>query len=268
MPEDLTRLFEAVFTRYGWDFRAYSPAALKRRVDRHLQHEGLGSTAELEARVLADPVAMNRLFGALTIHVSAMFRDPSFFRIFREQVTPLLATYPYLRLWVAGCASGEEAYSLAIVLHECNLLERARIYATDINDRILEQARAGIYPLAQMREYTRNYQAAGGQTSFGDYYTADSAHAVLRPLLRRHLVFAAHNLVGDASFNEFHVIFCRNVMIYFTRALQGRVHRLFYQSLLTFGYLGLGRSENIRFSHHEADYEPVAAPHRLYRKIR
>jgi chemotaxis protein methyltransferase CheR len=259
---------DSIFTRYGWDFRAYAPASLKRRVTRHLQLEGLPSVGALREQVLSDPVAMNRFFSSLTVHVSAMFRDPMFFRVFREQVTPLLATYPYLRLWVAGVATGEEAYSLAIILHEANLLERSRIYATDISDRVLERASSGIYPLAQMRDYTRNYQAAGGQSSFGDYYTADSANAVLRPFLRCNLVFAAHNLVGDASFNEFHVIFCRNVMIYFDRNLQSRVHQLFYQSLLTFGYLGLGRSETVRFSHHEADYEMVGEHQRLYRKIK
>jgi chemotaxis protein methyltransferase CheR len=237
-------------------------------VIRHMMREKISGAAALRTLVLNDPVAMDRLFSAITVHVSAMFRDPEFYRSFREKVVPVLRTYPYVRLWVAGASTGEEAYSLAILLQEAGLYAKARIYATDISDHVLVQAKSAIYPLSLMRDFTRNYQAAGGTRSFGEYYTADSEYAVLRPSLRENIVFAAHNLAADASFNEFHVIFCRNVMIYFERALQKRVHALFFNSLMTYGYLGLGRSETIRFSEHESDYEPIDGPQRIYRKIR
>jgi chemotaxis protein methyltransferase CheR len=265
---DLGGLFQAVFDRYGWDFRSYAHASLRRRVERHLHREKLPGLAELRAAVLADPAAMERLFAAITVHVSEMFRDPDFYRAFRERVVPVLSTYPYLRFWVAGASTGEEVYSLAILLHETELYARSRIYATDINDTVLQQAKSGIFPLGSMKDYVRNYQAAGGLHSFGEYYSADSEFAVFRPFLRQNVVFASHNLAGDASFNEFHVIFCRNVMIYFDRTLQNRVHELFFNSLLTLGYLGLGRSESIRFSPHEDDYEAVARGQRLFRKLR
>lgn len=265
---ELQSLFQAVFERYGWDFRSYARASLKRRVARHMVREKSESLAALNEAVLADPAAMGRLFSSITVHVSAMFRDPDFYLEFRRKVVPALSTYPYLRFWIAGASTGEEAYSLAILLSEEGLYAKSRIYATDISDVVVEQAKAGIYPLAQMREFTQNYQAAGGTQPFADYYTADSESAVFRPSLRSNTVFAVHNLVSDASFNEFHVIFCRNVMIYFERSLQDKVHALFYNSLMTLGYLGLGRSETIRFSKHESDYEALSDTQRLFRKVR
>jgi chemotaxis protein methyltransferase CheR len=261
-------LFQTVYEQYGWDFRCYARASLRRRVELHVRREKLSGTEALHAAVQADPSAMERLFTAITVHVSAMFRDPEFYRAFRERVVPVLGTYPYLRFWVAGSSTGEEIYSLAILLHEAGLYSRSRIYATDINDIVLENAKSGIFPIGQMRDYARNYQAAGGQASFAEYYTADAHFAVLRPFLRNNVVFAAHNLASDASFNEFHVIFCRNVMIYFDRQLQNRVHSLFYNSLLTFGYLGLGRSETIRYSPHESAFEVIEGGQRLYRRLK
>jgi chemotaxis protein methyltransferase CheR len=266
--EELQSLFQAVFERYGWDFRSYARASLKRRVARHMVREKTASVAALLGSVLADPAAMDRLFVSITVHVSSMFRDPEFYLAFRRNVVPALSTYPYLRFWIAGTSTGEEAYSLAILLTEEGLYTKSRIYATDISDIVVDQAKSGIYSLAQMKEFTLNYQAAGGTQSFGEYYTADSENAVFRPSLRANMVFAVHNLVGDASFNEFHVIFCRNVMIYFDRSLQGKAHALLYSSLMTFGYLGLGRSETIRFSEHESDYETLGDTQRLFRKIR
>jgi chemotaxis protein methyltransferase CheR len=263
----LRRLLEAVYDRYGFDFRHYAASSLKRRVLRSVVEERLDTIDALRARVLENADAMARLQAALTIHVTAMFRDPGFFLAFREQAVPALRTYPFLRLWVAGCSTGEEVYSLAILLHETGLYPRCRIYATDVSDRVLETAKAGIFPLAPMQEYTRNYQRAGGDRAFAEYYTADSEFAIFRPFLRENVLFAAHNLAGDASFNEFHAVFCRNVMIYFNRELQDRVHGLFHESLLTFGYLGLGRSETTRFSAYEKCYQPVAERERLYRKI-
>jgi chemotaxis protein methyltransferase CheR len=265
---DLQQLLETIYERYGLDFRDYAYSSLKRRVRRAVSEEGLAAIPELREKVLADPRAMSRLQAILTIHVTAMFRDPGVFLAFREKIVPVLRTYPFLRLWVAGCSTGEEVYSLAIVLHETGLLSRCRIYATDLSDRALDTAKTGIFPLAAMQEYTRNYQRSGGEREFAEYYTADNNFAVLRSFLRENVLFAAHNLAGDASFNEFHAIFCRNVMIYFNRALQDRVHALFYESLQTYGFLGLGRSETMRFSALENFYEPVAPRERLYRKIK
>ena len=263
----LTELLDSVFSHYGIDFRAYALASLKRRVRKQMRDEKLDTIAELQERVLSDPEAMGRLLRALTIHVTALFRDPAFYLAFREHAVPRLRTYPYLRFWVAGCSTGQEVYSLAILLQEEGLYERSRIYATDVSDDVLERARSGIFPLALMQDYTRNYQNAGGRYAFAEYYTADNDFAVLRSSLRDNVIFAAHNLVGDNSFNEFHAIFCRNVMIYFNRALQERVHGLFYDSLITFGYLGLGKSENIRFTRHADKYEPACPSEKLYRKI-
>ena len=263
----LRNLLEAVFERYGVDFRSYAISSLKRRVLKQMHDEELETIPQLRSLVLADSAAMGRFLRTLTIHVTALFRDPAFYLAFRQEAVPLLRTYPYLRLWVAGCSTGEEVYSLAILLEEEGLYERCRIYATDVSDHVLEKARSGIFPLSLMRDYTRNYQNAGGHRSFAEYYTADSDYVILRSSLKRNIVFAAHNLVGDNSFNEFHAIFCRNVMIYFNRALQERVHGIFYDSLLTFGYLGLGRSENIRFTRYEKCYEPVSANEKLFRKI-
>ncbi len=265
---ELRDLLESVFDRYGVDFRDYAYSSVKRRVMRRVLDEKTGTISALKEKVLADPLAMDRLQVELTIHVTAMFRDPGFFRAFREKVVPALKTYPFLRLWVAGCSTGEEVYSLAILLREEGLHDRCRIYATDVSDRVLSKAKAGIYPLSAMQEYTRNYQQAGGQHAFAEYYTADSDFAIFRPFLRDNVLFAAHNLAGDASFNEFNAIFCRNVMIYFNRSLQDRVHGLFHESLLMYGYLGLGRSETMRFSSHENYYEPIAVKERLYRKIK
>jgi chemotaxis protein methyltransferase CheR len=266
--DELQSLFQAVFERYGWDFRSYARASLRRRVIRHMVREKSESVADLRSSVLADPAAMDRLFISITVHVSAMFRDPDFYVAFRRNVVPALSTYPYLRFWIAGTSTGEEAYSLAILLNEEGLYAKSRIYATDISDIVVERAKSGIYPLSLMREFTQNYQAAGGTRPFGEYYTADSENAVLRPSLRSNMLFAVHNLAGDASFNEFHVIFCRNVMIYFERSLQNRVHALLHSSLMTYGYLGLGRSESIRFSEHESDYETLGDTQRLYRTVR
>ncbi len=265
---ELRLLTEAVYDRYGLDFRDYAYSSLKRRVLRAVTEESAGTIAALREKVVGDFAAMKRLQNLLAIHVTAMFRDPGVFLAFREKIVPVLRTYPFLRLWIAGCSTGEEVYSLAILLHEAGLLSRCRIYATDMSDRALDTAKAGIFPLAAMQEYTRNYQRAGGERAFAEYYTADSDFAVLRSFLRENVLFAAHNLAGDASFNEFHLIFCRNVMIYFNRALQDRVQGLFHESLLTYGFLGLGRSETLRFSTVENCYEPVAARERLYRKIK
>jgi chemotaxis protein methyltransferase CheR len=221
----------------------------------------------LQDRVLHDPAVMERLLLDLSINVTSMFRDPTFFQALREKVVPLLRTYPFVRIWNAGCSTGEETFSLAILLREEGLYERARIYATDINDKVLERARAGVFPLEKMRDYTEHYIRAGGKESFSSYYTADGDTARFNSDLTEQVVFAQHNLVSDAPFNEFNVIICRNVMIYFGKTLQDRVHELFYESLDPFGILALGHKESIKFTKHEQRYEALDAPEKLYRKM-
>ena len=196
-----------------------------------------------------------------------MFRDPGFYKEFRTRVVPLLRTYPFIRIWHAGCSTGEEVYSMAILLQEEGLYERVRLYATDINDVVLQRAQQGIFPLDQMQQYTENYIRSGGTRSFSEYYTAKYDGALFAPALSRNIVFSQHNLVTDRSFSEFHVIFCRNVLIYFDKSLQNRVHSLFYESLVRFGILALGSKESIKFSQHEACYEQLSPSQKLYRKV-
>ena len=264
---ELSLLLEGVFRQYGFDFREYAPASLRRRVWRRVHAEGLSTISALQERLLHDPACMERLLLDLSINVTAMYRDPSFYVAFRQKVVPLLRTYPFTRIWVAGCSTGEEVYSLAILLQEEALYERTRIYATDINEAVLDRAQAGVFPLDKMREYTQNYIKAGGARAFSEYYLAKYDGAQFQRSLIENVVFAQHNLVSDRSFNEFNVIICRNVMIYFDRALQDRVHRLFFESLVTFGVLGLGHKESIRFSPHEKGYEELDATEKLYRKV-
>ena len=264
---ELALLLEGVYRRYGFDFREYAPASLRRRVWRRVHAEGLTTISALQDKLLHDPSAMERLLLDLSINVTAMFRDPAFYVAFREKVVPLLRTYPFTRIWVAGCSTGEEVYSLAILLQEEGVYERTRIYATDINESVLERARAGVFPLDKMREYTQNYIKAGGARAFSEYYLAKYDGAQFQRSLVANVVFAQHNLVSDRSFNEFNVILCRNVMIYFDKALQERVHDLFYDSLMTFGVLALGAKESIRFSPHEDAYDELDPNERLYRKV-
>jgi chemotaxis protein methyltransferase CheR len=265
---ELDCLLEAVYRRYGFDFREYAPASLRRRVNRRVKLEQLPSISALQDQLLRDPDVMQRLLLDLSINVTAMFRDPTFHLAFREEVVPLLRTYPFTRIWVAGCSTGEEVYSLAIILEEESLYERARIYATDINEDVLERARLGVFPLAKMQDYTRNYIGGGGKRSFSDYYTSGYDGAAFDRALMRNVVFAQHNLAMDRSFNEFHVILCRNVMIYFERSLQERVFYLFDGSLARLGILALGHKESLRTSTHAERYEELDAAERLYRKVR
>ena len=264
---ELSLLLEGVYRKYGFDFREYAPASLRRRIWRRVYAEGLSTISALQERLLHDPASMERLLLDLSINVTAMFRDPSFYVAFRKKVVPALRTYPFTRIWIAGCSTGEEVYSLAILLHEEEVYDRTRIYATDINEAVLERARAGVFPLDKMREYTQNYIKAGGTRAFSEYYLAKYDGAQFQRALHEQVVFAQHNLVSDRSFNEFNVIICRNVMIYFDRTLQDRVHHLFYDSLMTFGVLGLGHKESIRFSPHEDAYEELDPNERLYRKV-
>src|SRR5512133_338471 len=265
---ELALLLEGVYRRYGFDFREYAPASLRRRVWRRVHAEGLSTLSALQDKLLHDPTTMERLLLDLSINVTAMFRDPSFYAAFREKVVPALRTYPFTRIWVAGCSTGEEVYSLAILLQEEQVYDRTRIYATDINESVLERARSGVFPLDKMREYTQNYIKAGGAHAFSEYYLAKYDGAQFQRSLVENVVFAQHNLVSDRSFNEFNVVICRNVMIYFDRALQDRVHRLFYESLAMFGVLALGAKESIKFSPFEDRFEDIDVNERLYKKVK
>jgi chemotaxis protein methyltransferase CheR len=265
---ELQLLLEGVYRQYGFDFREYAPSSLKRRVWRRVADERTGTIAGLLAKVLHEPEAMERLLLDLSINVTSMFRDPSFYVALREQVAPLLRTYPFTRIWVAGCSTGEEVYSLAILLTEEELYDRTRIYATDINESVLERARSGVFPLDKMREYTENYIRAGGTRAFSEYYLAKYEGALFDRTLTENVVWAPHNLVQDRAFNEFNLILCRNVMIYFDRPLQNRVHQLFYDSLGRLGILALGHKESIRFTGFEARYEELDPLEKLYRKMR
>ncbi len=261
-------LLEGIYRLYGFDFREYAPASLRRRLRRRMDGEKVETVSALQNLILHDPRVMERLLLDLSINVTAMFRDPTFYLAFRTEIVPLLRTYPYSRLWVAGCSTGEEVYSLAILLAEEGLAERTRIYATDINEAVLEQARLGVFPLDKMQEYTQNYIRAGGTRAFSEYYVARYDGAQFQRALVENVVFARHNLASDSAFNEFNVITCRNVMIYFDKSLQEHVHELFYESLAMFGILALGQKETIKFSPREEAFEELDPAERLYRKIR
>jgi len=264
---ELDLLLEAVFRMYGFDFRDYARTSMRRRIWNIMRHEEVRTISALQEKVLHDRSCWERFLNGISVNVSAMFRDPGFFLAFRQHAVPVLRTYPFIRIWQAGCSLGEEAYSLAILLEEEGLYDRSLIYATDINEGTLRQARDGIYPAELMQKYTQNYLHAGGQRSFSEYYTARYDFAILRPALQRNIVFSQHNLVSDAPFNEFNVILCRNVMIYFNRGLQERTHNLFHESLAMFGILGLGSRESLRFMPHEHMYEPLVPGEKLYRRV-
>jgi chemotaxis protein methyltransferase CheR len=265
---EIELLLEGVFRHYGFDFRAYAYASIRRRLWKRVEGEGLRTISGLQAKILHDAEAMERLLLDLSVNVTAMFRDPRFYKEFRERVIPLLRTYPFIRIWHAGCSTGEEVFSMAILLVEEGLYDRARLYATDINDVVLQRAKQGIFPLDRMQEYTENYLRAGGKKSFSEYYTAKYDGALFNSSLTRNVVFSQHNLVTDRSFSEFNVIFCRNVLIYFDRELQDRVHALFYESLSMFGVLALGSKETLRFSKYEPCYEKLHAREKMYRKVK
>lgn len=263
---ELRMLVEAVYLKYNYDFRNYTGASQKRRVLVAMREMGCTTVSELQSRVLHDPNGFAQLLQYLTIPVTEMFRDPEYFRAVREQVAPFLKTYPSLKIWVAGCSTGEEVYSLAILLKEEGLLERSIIYATDINPKSLETARRGVYPIDRMRLYTENYQKSGGKAAFSDYYTAAYGGALFERSLIENVTFADHSLSTDTVFSETHFVSCRNVLIYFNRTLQDRVFGLFHESLCHRGFLGLGSKESIDFSSYAGRFEPLARRERVYRK--
>ncbi|WP_009633841.1 CheR family methyltransferase [Synechocystis sp. PCC 7509] len=263
---EIDLLLEGIFRYYGFDFRNYAPASLKRRIWNVIHAEKLTTVSGLQEKILRDRTCLERFVLTLSINVTSMFRDPNFYLALRTNVIPLLRTYPFIRIWHAGCSTGEEVYSMAILLQEENLYHRCRLYATDINEGVIKKAKAGIFPLKFMQEYTQNYQLAGGKQSFSEYYTAAYDNAIFRASLKENIVFSQHNLVTDSSFNEFHVILCRNVLIYFNAALQQQVYQLFHNSLAMFGVLGLGKPESLKFTPYEQHYQQLSHE-KLYRRV-
>lgn len=263
---ELKMLVEAVYLKYNYDFRDYTGASQKRRILVAMREMDCETVSALQAKVMHEPDGFAQLLQYLTIPVTEMFRDPEYWQAVREQVVPFLKTYPSLKIWVAGCSTGEEVYSLAILLHEEGLLERAIIYATDINPESLEAARRGVFGLDRMRLYTENYQKAGGKRAFSDYYTAAYDGALFDRTLVENVTFADHSLATDSVFSETHFVSCRNVLIYFNRKLQDRVLGLFHESLCYRGFLGLGSKESIDFSSHADRFDVLARRERLFRK--
>jgi chemotaxis protein methyltransferase CheR len=263
---ELDLLLEAIFRKYNYDFRQYSKASVRRRIQAAMGPFDVESISALQAQVLHDNTAFARLLQFLTVPVTEMFRDPHYFRAIRELVVPHLRTYPSLKIWVAGCSTGEEAYSLAILLEEEELLERTMIYATDINPQSLKKAEAGIYNLKEMAKFTDNYQKAGGKRAFSDYYTAAYDAAAFAPRLKQKILFTDHSLATDSVFSEMHLISCRNVLIYFERKLQDRAIGLFFDSLAPEGFLGIGEKESLRFSSRASEFDSIDSTSRIYRK--
>lgn len=259
-------LLEGIFQRYRADFRGYARASIHRRMQQALGKLGFASVSALQEKVLSDHETFDALLQYLTVPTTEMFRDPEYFLYLRREVVPLLATYPSIKVWVAGCSTGEEAYSMAILFFEEKLLDRTLFYATDINPRSLKRAQEGIYPLESLRKHAQNYQEAGGTLDFSSYYQTGYGAAVFARRLSERIVFADHSLATDNVFAEVQLISCRNVLIYFDRALQNRAFGLFYDSLGHRGFLGLGDKETPRFSNFEGHFEEIAPGHRIYRK--
>jgi chemotaxis protein methyltransferase CheR len=264
---ELPLLMEAIYLKYSYDFRDYSGASQKRRVMHALSQLGCPTVSTLQAQVLHDPTMFHQLLQYLTIPVSEMFRDPGFFLALRRQVIPVLRTYPSFKVWIAGCSTGEEVYSLAILLREEGLLDRALIYATDINPASLEKARLGIFSMGSIQGHTANYQKAGGLRAFSDYYTAAYDAAIFDKSLRENITFADHSLATDSVFSETQLVLCRNVLIYFNKKLQDRALGLFHDSLGRRGFMGLGSKESIDFSSYATRFEPLVKPERIFRKL-
>lgn len=264
--EEVEYLIKDVYDMYGYDFSDYSRASFKRRVNRICLIDKFTSFAELRYTLMNEPDYLKRFIEEITVNVTEMFRDPSFFKALREKILPQLGTYPLIRIWVAGCSTGEEAYSVAILLKEANLYHKSLIYGTDLNPSVLESARAGVFPLQQMKLYSENYILSAGKKDFSDYYTANYNSVVFDKSLKEKLILSTHNLVSDSSFNSFQLIICRNVLIYFDRNLQERVFNLFDNSLENLGFLALGAKETLRFSKLDKNYHQID-DQRIWKKI-
>jgi chemotaxis protein methyltransferase CheR len=264
--EEMDNLLNTLYMHFGYDFRGYATSSLRRRVAHFMAANRIDSMSLLNQKTQESRAFSEELIRELSVTVTELFRDPSYYKALREKVIRRLATYPVIRIWVAGCATGEEAYSLAVMLKEEGLLERSIIYATDINPRSVETARRGIYPLSSMQQYTANYLAAGGTHSLSEYYLAKYDSVLLDRSLAERIVFSTHNLVSDTAFNEFQLIACRNVLIYFNQDLQNKVIGLFYGSLCSFGFLCLGNRESLLFSDKKEYFEEVSKRERIFIK--
>lgn len=263
---EIELFLQAIYMKFGYDFRNYGKAHIKRRVRHRLTVSDFKNVSELIHKILYDPLFYQDILQDLSITVTEMFRDPDFYLAVRKEVVALLKTYPFIKIWHAGCATGEEVYSMAILLKEEGLLKRAQIYATDFNQMALQKARSGIYPIDRVKEYTQNYQKSGGKASFSDYYHSRYESVILNESLRENIVFADHNLVTDGVFGEMNMVICRNVMIYFDRDLQDKVIRLFYESLVPGGFLCLGSKESLRFASLADRFDVTTERQKIYRK--
>ena len=266
--EQLDKILTVVDRRFGYNFSGYARASVRRRVLGFMNRSAIRTCGELEFLLLNDEGCFPRFLQYLTVTVTEMFRDPGFYKALREDVIPQLASYPFIKIWHAGCSTGEEVYSMAILLKEEGLLERTKLYATDINSYVLGKAKQGIFPLRYMQDYTRNYRNSGGKEEFSGYYTAKYDNVLFDASLKKNMVFALHNLASDGSFNEFNLILCRNVLIYFDRTFQQRCVQLFQESLCLLGYLGLGTKESLAFVDGARYFDPVDQRWRIYRRTR
>ncbi|MBC7607189.1 MAG: protein-glutamate O-methyltransferase CheR [Burkholderiales bacterium] len=263
---EISSLLKAVYQKYGYDFSQYSEAHVRRRIMNRMSMSGIEDISQMQSMVLNDEIFGSTLLQDLSITVTEMFRDPSFYVSLRENVIPILKTYPFIKIWHAGCATGEEAYSMAIVLQEEGLYDRTTIYATDFNQRALNQAKEGIFSNKMMKKYTTNYQLSGGKDSFSNYYTSDRDNVIMNQSLKKNIVWANHNLVTDSVFAEVHLILCRNVLIYFDHNLQNKVQHLFYNSLINGGILCLGSKESLRFTDLHDEYKELDKKQRVFKK--
>lgn len=265
---EIALLLQGIYAWCGYDYRDYAYNSIKRRIWHRIHAENLSTISGLQERIFHDPACLKRLIADFSINVTEIFRDPLFFSSFRDKVVPILRTYPSIRIWHAGCSTGEEVYSMAILLHEEGIYEKTKIYATDINADVLKIAKTGLFPIDHMKKFTGNYIKAGGKGAFSDYYQVTHSGVKFHSFLAKNIIFAQHNLVTDGSFNEFHVILCRNVLIYFNKLLQEKVHDLLYDSLGMFGILGLGDKEMLPFTGQRELYEEISPNQKLYRKIK
>ncbi|MBF0117547.1 MAG: protein-glutamate O-methyltransferase CheR [Desulfobacterales bacterium] len=261
---EITLLLEAIYLKYGYDFRDYAKSSIKRRVMRFMSLSRTNTISEIQHKLIYDKDFFKRFLLDFSIHVTEMFRDPSFYKIIKEKVIPLLRPLPFIKIWHAGCSTGEEVYSMAILLKEENLYEKTRIYATDFNESVINKAKEGIYPLDKMKDYSYNYQKAGGTSDFELYYTSSYEFVLMKKFLKENIVFADHNLATDSIFGEMNMIICRNVLIYFNKNLQNKVIKLFRDSLCEGGFLCLGTKESLIFSKYVNEFEEFASKEKIY----
>lgn len=264
---EIDLLLEAIYRLSGFDFRQYNRSSISRRINNRMRMNNIPTISRVIENVIHEDGFLEQLLNDFSINVTEMFRNPSFFKAFRQEVVPYLRDYPEIRIWHAGCATGEEVYSMAILLQEEGLMDKAVIYATDMNEQVLEKAKRGVFPINKMQAYTKNYMLAGGLQAFSEYYKTDYQYAYFHPSLLKNIIFAQHNLVTDQSFNEFHVIMCRNVLIYFLPELQNKVHYLFAESLSKNGFLCLGDKETIGFEDIISKYKEIVGNEKIYQKV-